>query len=194
MAKQGRFGKNYTSPYSQPTQQYPSQSEEFISLYPSNHNTTKQRKDCAQQNGEYGKIPNYDEQRRRWSSPCKGNINHHFRKANPERGNEANASYFHFSMLEDPWSQLMERKHAIDKSEINISQFLAKIAFFQIDRQCIVQIKVESRKKNIIKNFRIGIQMVNREELFGLLREQDRTRVTVSKLEIPDVVKDTKGH
>ncbi|KAI9588094.1 uncharacterized protein LOC119631613 [Glossina fuscipes] len=122
MAKQGRVGKNYTSPYSQPIQRYPSQSEEFISLYTSGHNSTNQRKECLQQHGEYGKNINYGGQQRRWSSPCKRNVNNHFRKTNPERKNEMNASYFHLSMLEDPWYQLMERKSAIDKSEINISQ------------------------------------------------------------------------
>uniref|UniRef100_A0A1A9V590 Uncharacterized protein n=1 Tax=Glossina austeni TaxID=7395 RepID=A0A1A9V590_GLOAU len=122
MAKQERIGKSYTSPYSQSNERYPSQSEEFISLYTSGRNLTNQRKECGQQHGEYGKNINYGGQQRRWSSPCKRNVNNHFRKTNPERKNEMNTSYFHWSMLEDPWYQLMERKSAIEKSEINICQ------------------------------------------------------------------------
>uniref|UniRef100_A0A1B0AD49 Uncharacterized protein n=1 Tax=Glossina pallidipes TaxID=7398 RepID=A0A1B0AD49_GLOPL len=120
MAKQ--VGKSYTSPYSQSNQRYPSQSEEFISLYTSGRNVTNQRKESAQQHGEYGKNINYGGQQRRWSSPCKRNVNNNFRRINPERKSETNTSYFHLSMVEDPWYQLMQRKRAIDKSEINISQ------------------------------------------------------------------------
>ncbi|XP_039970189.1 uncharacterized protein LOC126762370 [Bactrocera neohumeralis] len=152
------MSRNYTSPYAKPLHQYPSQSEDYISLeiggpgtcstparpHYNNLNTkgsggnfyqNKQRGRGGQQNrfsggwqsnrhstSGYGmqwqQTPrNCDPTERQWRGG--GHKQRNSRQSFNCKVKDVSA-YVHKSMLEDPWKDLMERRDAIKRSEINL--------------------------------------------------------------------------
>ncbi|XP_017493841.1 PREDICTED: uncharacterized protein LOC108381957, partial [Rhagoletis zephyria] len=154
------MSRSYTSPYAKPIQQYPSQSEDYISLEVGgpgkcstparaqyNSLNTKGGGNFYQnrQNGRENQqnrfsvgwtnnrhsAGGYAGQRQQHTPRSidtaewqwRGGGNNRPRNNRPSFTNKVNdiSAFVHPSMLEDPWNDLMKRREAIKRSEIQLS-------------------------------------------------------------------------